>query len=77
VEVCAYEDAIALKERIVDGLTVRRAVITAANCSGCGACVSACPQQAIDVQGWSLEQYTAMVEALSADLPVQEKEVTI
>jgi heterodisulfide reductase subunit A2 len=69
VEVCAYEDAIALKEINVNGKTVHRAVVTPANCSGCGACVSACPNGAIDVQGWTLGQYMAMVEALTAELP--------
>jgi heterodisulfide reductase subunit A len=70
VAVCQYENAIAVKEFAVDGRVLRRAVVTVANCTGCGACVSACPHQAIDVQGWTLEQYDAMVDALAADLTV-------
>jgi heterodisulfide reductase subunit A-like polyferredoxin len=35
-------------------------------------CVSACPNRAIDVQGWTLEQYEAMVEAITADAAVLE-----
>ena len=68
VEVCAYEDAIALEEMTIDGQTVMRAVVTPANCAGCGNCVSACPNQAIQVQGWTIPQYEAMVDAIALDL---------
>jgi len=68
VEVCQYEDAIALRD--VDGKS--RAVITPANCSGCGVCVSACPNGAIDVQGFTIGQYEAMIDALLGDLPDME-----
>jgi heterodisulfide reductase subunit A len=69
VEVCEYEDAITLETILFNGMQVRRAVITPANCSGCGNCVSACPNRAIDVQGWTLGQYEAMVDAIAMDLP--------
>lgn len=69
IEVCKYEDAIALETISVNGNQVHRAVVTPANCSGCGNCVSACPNRAIDVQGWTLDQYEAMVEAISIDNP--------
>lgn len=72
VEVCCYEDAINLTDVKVEGQTVRRAVVTPANCSGCGACVSACPNRAIDVQGWTLDQFEAMVDALTIDLPLEK-----
>jgi heterodisulfide reductase subunit A-like polyferredoxin len=45
-------------------------VVTPANCSGCGNCVSACPNRAIDVQGWTLGQFEAMVDAIALDMPV-------
>ncbi len=67
VQVCAYENAIALMTFNVNGKEVQRAVITPANCVGCGACVSACPNRAIDVQGWTLNQYEAMVDAIALD----------
>lgn len=66
VEVCAYEDAIAVEEFSDNGRSFRRAVITPANCAGCGSCVSACPHHAIDVQGWELEGYEAMIDAIVA-----------
>jgi heterodisulfide reductase subunit A len=72
VEVCCYEDAISLQTVSVNGSEAKQAVVTAANCAGCGVCVSACPNQAISVQGWTLEQYDAMVDALTADLPALE-----
>ena len=68
VEACQYEDAIALQEFEENGRKVRRAVITPANCSGCGACVAVCPNNAINVQGWTLEQYEAMVDAIGMDM---------
>jgi heterodisulfide reductase subunit A len=68
VEVCEYEDAIALETFVIDGREIRKAVVTPANCSGCGNCVSACPNRAVDVQGWTLAQYEAMVDAISLDL---------
>ena len=69
VEVCSYEDAIALETINDNGKQVTKAIVTPANCVGCGACVSACPNQAIDVQGWTVKQYESMVDAIVADLP--------
>jgi heterodisulfide reductase subunit A2 len=68
VEACVYEGAIALQKIEVEGKQVQRAVVTPANCVGCGACVSACPNRAIDVQGWTLAQYEAMVDAIAMDI---------
>ena len=69
VEVCEYENAITLEMMSVNGVEVRRAAVSPANCSGCGNCVSACPNHAIDVQGWTVDQYNAMVDAIALDLP--------
>jgi heterodisulfide reductase subunit A len=67
VEACRSEGAIRLQTFTENGRQVRRAVIEPANCCGCGACVSACPKRAIDVQGWSLTQYEAMVDAIAME----------
>jgi heterodisulfide reductase subunit A len=72
VEVCHYEGAIALQPTTIDGQEVQRAVVSPANCVGCGLCVSACPQRAIDVQGWTLDQYEVMVDAIADDRLVME-----
>ncbi len=69
VEACVYEGAIALQTFNENGEEVKRAVITPANCVGCGACVAVCPNNAVNVQGWTLAQYEAMVEAIGMDLP--------
>jgi heterodisulfide reductase subunit A len=72
VKACAYEDAIRLESVMVDGQQVQRAVVSPANCTGCGVCVSACPNRAINVQGYELDKYEAMVDAITADVPVLE-----
>jgi heterodisulfide reductase subunit A len=53
-------------EEQVEGKTVRRAEVTPALCTGCGACVAVCPENAIDINGWTLEQYDAMVDRIVA-----------
>jgi heterodisulfide reductase subunit A len=68
LEVCAYEDAITLLTFSENGKQIKRATVNPANCAGCGVCVSACPNRAIDVQGWTLGQYESMVEALSVEM---------
>jgi len=45
------------------------AVISAANCKGCGGCVPICPENAIDLLGYTDAQITTMIENL-AEVPV-------
>jgi heterodisulfide reductase subunit A len=73
VEVCQYEGAIRLETQPINGDVIRFAVVTQANCVGCGVCVGACPNQAIDVQGWTLGQYRAMIDAIAARIPELEE----
>ncbi|MBU0767516.1 MAG: 4Fe-4S binding protein, partial [Proteobacteria bacterium] len=41
--------------------------VTPAFCTGCGACVAVCPENAIDVNGWTLKQYEAMVDRIVSE----------
>ncbi len=74
VQACVYDGAIALQNYSTNGKEVKRAVVTPANCSGCGACVGVCPNRAIDVQAWTLAQYEAMVDAIAMDYELVEVE---
>lgn len=67
VEACLQPGALSLAETTVGGEKVLRAQVNPALCLGCGACVAVCPEGAIDVQGWTLGQYEAMVEAIVSD----------
>jgi heterodisulfide reductase subunit A2 len=70
VEACLKEGALSLIEsEESDGQTVKKAQVTPALCMGCGACVAVCPENAIEVKGWTLKQYEAMVDMIvSGDL---------
>jgi heterodisulfide reductase subunit A len=61
---CAYDGALRIVEAEIDGKVVRKAVVNEAFCTGCGACVAVCPNRAIDVNGWTLDQFEAMVDAI-------------
>jgi heterodisulfide reductase subunit A len=67
VEACLAEGALTMVEQVVDGEKVQRAQVNPALCLGCGACVAVCPENAINVQGWTLKQYEAMVDMIVSD----------
>jgi len=69
---CDYEGALTMVEMEVDGEMVQRAQVNAGLCVGCGACVAVCPHRAIDLNGWRLDQFEAMVEGIAADIPGRE-----
>jgi heterodisulfide reductase subunit A len=60
---CSYDGALMMGER--DGKKV--AIVNPALCKGCGACVAVCPVRAINVAGWTLDQFDAMVEAIAKE----------
>lgn len=66
---CSYEGALKIVEMQLDDEVIRRAEVNAGLCVGCGACVAVCPHRAIDLNGWRLDQYEAMVDGIAADLP--------
>jgi heterodisulfide reductase subunit A len=67
VEACLSDGALGLAEMEIDGQKIQRARVTPAFCTGCGACVAVCPENAIDVNGWTLKQYEAMVDAIVSE----------
>jgi len=67
VEACLSPGALEMLETDVGGEKVRRARVNPALCLGCGACVAVCPENAINVQGWTLKQYEAMVDAIVSE----------
>ena len=67
VAACLAEGALTMVEQMVDGQKVERAQVNPALCLGCGACVAVCPENAINLQGWTLKQYEAMVDMIVSD----------
>jgi heterodisulfide reductase subunit A len=67
VEACLVDGALRLVETEVDGQKVQRAQVAQALCTGCGACVAVCPENAININGWTLKQYEVMVDRIVAD----------
>jgi heterodisulfide reductase subunit A len=67
---CEYDGALQMVDAIVDGRSVRQAQVNPGLCVGCGACVAVCPHRAIQVSGWRLDQYDAMVDGIVAEVPV-------
>jgi heterodisulfide reductase subunit A len=68
VDECQYAQAVSLVERDVNGKKVKQAEVNAALCNGCGMCVAACPHGAIQVEGWRLDQFEVMVDAIAAQM---------
>jgi len=67
VEACLNPGALTMVENEVEGRPVRQARVNPALCRGCGACAAVCPENAIQVNGWTLRQYEEMVDMILAD----------
>jgi heterodisulfide reductase subunit A len=63
---CSYEGALTMTEIEVDGQVEQKALVNPALCMGCGACAAVCPHRAINVSGWTLDQFDSMVDAITA-----------
>lgn len=66
---CAYTGALIPDIATIDGSSVKKARVNPGLCVGCGACVAVCPTRAIDLKGWTLSQFDAMVDGLVAGVP--------
>ncbi|MDQ7826374.1 MAG: FAD-dependent oxidoreductase [Candidatus Eremiobacteraeota bacterium] len=62
---CSYKGALALTE---DDSGKKHARVNPALCKGCGACAAVCPHRAIAVAGWTLDQFDAMIDAITATI---------
>jgi len=62
---CSYSGALFTEARATPGPGDKVAKVNPALCKGCGACVAVCPPRAIDIAGWSLDQFEAMVDAIA------------
>lgn len=67
---CAYTGALVAEPATVNANAVKKARVNPGLCVGCGACVAVCPTRAIDLKGWTLQQFDAMVDGLVAGAPV-------
>jgi len=64
---CSYEGALTMIEKEVNGKKKKVAYVNGALCKGCGACVAVCEPRAINVNGWRLDQFEAMVDAIAKE----------
>ncbi|MHB8069023.1 MAG: CoB--CoM heterodisulfide reductase iron-sulfur subunit A family protein [Desulfobaccales bacterium] len=67
VTACLADGALNLVEMEVEGQKVNRARVNPVMCLGCGACVAVCPENAINIQGWTLQQFESMVDMIVSD----------
>jgi heterodisulfide reductase subunit A len=74
---CDYEGALKIVQVEIIGVAVDRAEVNAGLCVGCGACVAVCPHRAIDLNGWRIDQFEAMVDGLAADIPSRDCSVDL
>jgi len=67
LDACHYSGAIAMHDvEVEEGVIEKRAYVNPVACKGCGACVPSCPVAALDVAGWEIDQYKAMIDAITA-----------
>lgn len=67
-EICTYG---AIRQVEKDGKLV--AEIVNAACKGCGACMPLCPEDAIDLLGYTNREIESMIDAIAAKIQISEK----
>ena len=67
LEACQHDGVLSLVEMEVNGEKGLRAQVNPALCVGGGSCVGVCPENAIDINGWTLKQYEDMVDMIVSD----------
>ncbi|MBC8419247.1 MAG: CoB--CoM heterodisulfide reductase iron-sulfur subunit A family protein [Desulfobacterales bacterium] len=68
LEACVHDGVLSLVEMEVNGVKgLLRAQVNPALCTGGGICVGVCPENAIDINGWTLKQYEEMVDMIVSD----------
>jgi len=70
---CDYSGALEMVDMTVGGQTVQRAHVNPGLCEVCGACVAVCPTRAIELSGWTLGQYEAMIDGIAMEVPGDEQ----
>jgi heterodisulfide reductase subunit A len=68
---CAYTGALVKETAQSNGEPVQKVRVNPGLCVGCGACVAVCPTRALDLKGWTLDQFDAMVDGLVAGVPTE------
>lgn len=66
VEACLVDGALQVSETDAAGRRGMRPEVVPALCAGCGACTAVCPEGAIQVNGYTLEQYETMVDCIAS-----------
>ncbi|MGZ4817826.1 MAG: CoB--CoM heterodisulfide reductase iron-sulfur subunit A family protein [Terriglobales bacterium] len=66
---CAYTGALVKETAYMGGEPAHKVRVNPGLCVGCGACVAVCPTRALDLKGWTLDQFDAMVDGLVAAVP--------
>jgi len=65
IDVCPYH-AITLVEENGEGQSNKYITVNKAQCKGCGLCQGTCPKRGVSVQGFTMEQISAQIEAALA-----------
>ena len=63
LDVCPYHAISLVEETGEDGLTAKYIAVNKAQCKGCGLCQGTCPKRGVVVQGFTMEQISAQIEA--------------